>query len=221
MEFASADPSAIRSIKQRLLLQSWMRALRREKLLPLIGDFQPDGIANELADMMTFDIDEGDGTTRFLITQEGWRMAGAHGGAQIDPALGRSRRYLDDMVEPDRYQHILPCYLACLTRKRPVYSISRVLDADGKDVSYERLLLPFGRDEEVEHIIGSYKAISVRGGFAVKNLKGLGADPSPVRVVSAVIDGPWSGRTSDRAAEDRMKPGKPLPPYFLGFTSLA
>jgi hypothetical protein len=205
MEFASADPSAIRSIKQRMQLQSWMRALRGEKLLPLIGDFQSDGIANELADMMAFDLDEDDGTARFLITQEGWRMAAAYGSVQIDPVLERTKRYLDDVVEPERYARILPCYLACLTRKRPVYSISRVVDADGKDVSYERLLLPFGRDHEVEHIIGSYKAISVRDGSAVKNLTALGKNNSSVRVVSAVIDGP-SGSVSNRSGQNMIVP---------------
>ena len=221
MEFASADPSAIRSIKQRMLLQSWMRATRAEKLLPLIGDFQPDGIANELADMMAFDVDEDDGTTRFSITQEGWRLAAAHGGVQIDPTLQRTKRYLDDVVEPERYERILPCYSACLMRKRPVYSISRVLDADGKDVSCERLLLPFARDDEVEQIVGSYKAISIPGGLAVKNLRGLAADPSPVRVVSAVIDGPSSSRASNRVGEDVTMPGKSAPSHFPGFTSLA
>jgi len=220
MEFASADPSAIRSIKQRMLLQSWMRALRGEKLLPLVGDFQPEGIANELADMMAFDLDEDDGTARFLITQEGWRLAAAHGNEQIDPAIQRTKRYLDDVVEPERYESILPCYLACLTRKRPVYSISRVLDAEGKDVSYERLLLPFGRDDEVEQIVGSYKAISIPTGFPVKNLRGLAADPSPVRVVSAVIDGPSSGRASNRPAQDMIAPAKSAPPHLPGLTSL-
>jgi hypothetical protein len=221
MEFASADPSAIRSIKQRMLLQSWMRALRGEKLLPLIGDFQPDGIANELADMMAFDVDEDDGTSRFLITQEGWRLAAAHGSVQVDPVLERTERYLDDVVEPECYARILPCYSACLTRKLPIYSISRMLDADGKDVSYERLLLPFGRDDEVEQIVGSYKAISIPSGLAVKNLRGLGADQSPVRVVSAVIDRPSSSRASNRPAEDIIVPGKPAPAHLPGFTSLA
>jgi hypothetical protein len=221
MEFASAEPSAIRSIKQRMLLQSWMRALRGEKLLPLIGDFQPDGIANELADMMAFDVDEDDGMSRFLITQEGWRLAAAHGSVQVDPVLERTERYLDDVVEPERYARILPCYSACLTRKLPIYSISRMLDADGKDVSYERLLLPFGRDDEVEQIVGSYKAISIPSGLAVKNLRGLGADQSPVRVVSAVIDRPSSSRASNRPAEDIIVPGKPAPAHLPGFTSLA
>jgi hypothetical protein len=204
MEFASADPSAIRSIKQRMLLQSWMRALRGRKLLPLTGDFQPDGIANERADMMAFDVDEDDGTARFSITQEGWRLAAALSSVQVDPTLHRTKRYLDDAVEPERYARIVSCYLACLDRKRPIYSVSRVLDADGKHVSYERLLLPFGRDDEVEHIIGSYKAVSIRGGVTLKNLTSLSACKSSVRVVSAVIGREAvSVPTAGRAADDR------------------
>ena len=68
---------------------------------------------------------------------------------------------------------MLPSYLACLAHKRPTYSVSTVQDADGKDVSYERLLLPFGKGDTVEQIVGTYKAISVEGGFKVNNLMGL------------------------------------------------
>ena len=39
-----------------------------------------------------------------------------------------------------------------------------VPDADGKEVSFERLLLPFGSADSVEQIVGSYKAISIEGG---------------------------------------------------------
>ena len=48
-----------------------------------------------------------------------------------------------------------------------------VQDADGKDVSYERLLLPFGSGDAVEQIVGSYKSISIEGGFKINNLMGL------------------------------------------------
>ena len=48
-----------------------------------------------------------------------------------------------------------------------------VQDADGKDVSYERLLLPFGSAGKVEQIVGSFKAISIEGGFKVNNLMGI------------------------------------------------
>jgi hypothetical protein len=63
-----------------------------------------------------------------------------------------------------------------------------VLDPDGKEVSYERLLLPFGRAGKVEQIVGSYKAISIDGGFKVTNLMGVQPRTVPVSVINAVID---------------------------------
>jgi hypothetical protein len=81
-----------------------------------------------------------------------------------------------------------------------------VLDADSKDVSYERLLLPFGFGERVDQIIGLLKAISVEGGFKVTNLMGLHSRNIPVRVIDAVIDreistAPASGRAVDDVVE--------------------
>jgi hypothetical protein len=76
-------------------------------------------------------------------------------------------------------------------------------DADGKDVSYERLLLPFGIAGDVEQIVGSYKAISIEGGFKINNLMGVRSRATPVSVITAVIDldlvRPAVGR---RAADD-------------------
>jgi hypothetical protein len=63
-----------------------------------------------------------------------------------------------------------------------------VLDPDGKEVSYERLLLPFGSAGKVEQIVGSYKAISIDGGFKVNNLMGPSSKTVPVKVINAVID---------------------------------
>jgi hypothetical protein len=75
-----------------------------------------------------------------------------------------------------------------VARQRPVYSISTVQDADGKDVSYERLLMPFGRDDAVTQIVGSFKSISIEGGFKVSNLMGLRPKAEPVILVRAIID---------------------------------
>jgi hypothetical protein len=67
MEFCSADPSVVKSIKQRVLLNAWLRTPRKQQALPVISDFQPDGVADELADMMKFDVvGAGDGA-RLLI----------------------------------------------------------------------------------------------------------------------------------------------------------
>ena len=174
MEFTSANPSVVRSVKQRDLLNAWLRALGKGRALPMLADYRPDRIADELADMMGYDV-EGDGDdARFLITQEGSRLTATYGNEHIDPDK-RTNRYLDDAIGPERYARVVPSYRACLAHRRPTYSISMVQDADGKDVSYERLLLPFGSADKVEQIVGSYKAISIEGGFKVNNLMGIKA----------------------------------------------
>ena len=70
MEYPSSDPSVVRSIRQRVLLNAWLRALHKPHPLPVLTDFDPDTGIDELADMMGFDV-EGEGqSVRFLITQE-------------------------------------------------------------------------------------------------------------------------------------------------------
>ncbi len=187
-QFQSANPSVVKSIRQRDLLNTWLRALRKPNLLPSLSDFKPERInADELADMMGFNV-EGDGeTARYVITHEGSRLTATYGNEHIDPAK-RTNRYLDDAIGPDRYGRVLPSYRACIIRKRPTYSVSMVRDPDGKDVSYERLLLPFGPAGRVEQIVGSYKAISIDGGFKVNNLMGITPHSLPEVVINAVID---------------------------------
>ncbi len=60
MEFESASPSVVKSIKQRDLLNAWLRALRKSAPLPAIQDYRPNGIADELTDLKGFDVN-GDG----------------------------------------------------------------------------------------------------------------------------------------------------------------
>jgi hypothetical protein len=187
MQFESANPSAVRSIRQRDLLNTWLRALVKGRPLPLLSDYRPECIADELADMMGFDV-EGDGDdARFLITQEGARLTALYGSEHVDPAH-RSNRYLDDAIGPERYAHVITLYRTCLAQKRPTYSISMVQDPDGKDVQYERLLLPFGSADRVEQIVGSYKAISIEGRFTIRNLMGIRPRAMPNILIRAVID---------------------------------
>jgi hypothetical protein len=187
MEFNSANPSVVRSIKQRDLLNTWLRAFDKRRTLPAVADYQPDRIDDELVDMMGFDV-EGEGCdARFLITQEGARLTATYGSEHIEPDK-RTNRYLDDAIGPERYARVVTLYRTCLDRKRPTYSISMVQDQDGKDVLYERLLLPFGSAGHVEQIVGSYKAISIEGGFKITNLMGIRPKAVPVIMVRAIID---------------------------------
>jgi hypothetical protein len=205
MQYASADPSVVRSIRQRVLLDAWLRALRRPKKLPALIDFDPEIGIEELTDMMGFDVEGEREAARFRITQEGARLAETYGNDDVDPHL-RINRYLDDAIGPDRYAGVVACYHECLRYQRPVYSITALADADGKDVSYERLLLPFGSDGAVDHIVGSYKTISIDGGFRLNNLMGIRPTSAPTRLMNAVIDRdvarrPAGVRTSDDIVE--------------------
>ena len=199
MEFASANPSVVRSVKQRDLLNGWLRALGKGRVLPMLADYSHDRIEDELEDMMGYAV-EGEGAkARFLITQEGTRLTATYGNEHVDLDK-RTNRYLDDAIGPERYARVVPSYRACLAHRRPTYSISMVQDADGKDVSYERLLLPFGSADKVEQIVGSFKAISIEGGFKVTNLMGIQSRITPV--IRAVIDLEFVPVAADHHASD-------------------
>ncbi len=203
MQFESANPSIVRSVKQRALLNAWLRVFDKRTALPRLEDYKPDRIADELADMMGFDV-VGEGQhARFLITQEGSRLTATYGNEHVDPEQ-RTNRYLDDAIGPARYGRVVPSYRACLWHKRPTYSVAMVQDADGKDVSYERLLLPFGRASAVDQIVGSYKAISIEGGFKIRDLMGISSKPVPVNVVNAVIAQNVAAKLSRHAAAEDL-----------------
>jgi len=203
MEFAHSDPSVIRSIRQRYLLNTWLRAAARHRPLPLLHDFQPDRVADELADMMGFDVVGQGDDARFRITQEGAKLTATYGNEHVDPSK-RTNRFLDDAIGPVRYAHVITLYRTCLAHKRPAYSISMVQDEDGKDVSYERLLLPFGGGEAVEQIVGSYKSISIEGSFKINNLMGLRPKAAPVVLVRAVIDRDVAPVSASRNVSDEI-----------------
>jgi hypothetical protein len=202
MKFESADPSMVRSIKQRDLLNAWLRAVGKLRTLPALGDYRPERIADEQADMMSFEVAGEADNARFLITHEGTRLTTTYGNEHVDPDK-RINRYLDDAIGPERYARVVAPYRVCLMRKRPTYSVSKVQDPDGKDVSYERLLLPFGSADAVEQIIGSYKSISIDGGFKINNLMGITPKTTPVSVINAVIDLDFApGRRGRRTSDD-------------------
>ena len=202
MEFESVDPSVVRSIKQRELLNTWLRAVAQHRPLPLPANFQPDRVADQMVDMMQYEVVGQGDAARFLITHQGARLAETYGNERVN-STAHPHRFLDDAIGPERL-----CQrdraVACLTHLRPVYSISTVQDADGKDVSYERLLMPFGRDDAVTQIIGSFKSISIEGGFKISNLMGLRPKAEPVILVRAIIDRAFVPTPADAHLPDEI-----------------
>ena len=151
MEFESAKPSVVKSIKQRDLLNTWLRLYARAQAMPRMEEYQPARIEDEAPDLVYYSIDTVPQPPRLTILSDGTRMSTAYG------HTGKGK-FLDDYLGPRLAPLVMPVYYVCVERKLPVYTIAHIDDAYGRLVAYERLLLPFSETGgEVSHIIASLK----------------------------------------------------------------
>jgi hypothetical protein len=189
LDFQSANPSVVKSIKQRDLLNTWLRLYAPTQRLPRMEDFQPARIEDELPDLVFMTVEKAD-PPRLVIESDGTRLSMAFG------HTGRGR-YLDEYLGVRLAPLVMPIYQRCLERALPVYSVSLVDDATGRIVIYERLLLPFSVSQGVTHVIASLKTISEDGSFEIRNLM-RGNKVLPTQILRAVIDRDLFHRTPGR-----------------------
>ena len=180
MEFQSAGPSVVKSIKQRDLLNTWLRLFARAGSIPRMAEYQPERIEDELPDLVFYTVDSGTQPPRLTIQSDGTRMSIAYGNT------GKGRD-LNEYLGPRLAPIVMPVYYECIARRLPAYTIADMEDIYGRVVAYERLLLPFSDDGGVTHIIASLKTISEDGGFEIKNLI-RGNDKLPVPTLRVIID---------------------------------
>ena len=180
MEFESANPSVVKSIKQRDLLNTWLRLFAREQAMPRIDEYQPERLAEELPDLVYYTVDSATRPPRLTIQSDGTRMSSAYG----HTGKGKS---LDEFLGARLAPIVMPVYYECVARRLPVYTISNVDDIYGRIVAYERMLLPFSDGDSVSHVIASLKTISEDGSFEIRNLM-RGNDMLPTPRLRAVID---------------------------------
>ena len=180
MDFESANPSVVKSIKQRDLLNTWLRLYSREQKLPRIGEYQPERIAEELPDLVYYTVDAAAQPPRLTIQSDGTRMSSAYG------HTGKGK-FLDEYLGARLVPVVMPVYYQCIDRALPVYTIANIDDIYGRIVAYERLLLPFSDGGGVSHVLASLKTISEDGGFEIRNLM-RGNDALPISKLRTVID---------------------------------
>ena len=180
LDFQSANPTIVKSIKQRDLLNTWLRLYARDQQMPRMEEYEPARIADELPDMVYLTVDTTRAPARVTIESDGTRMSSAYGNT------GKGR-YLDDYLGATLAAIVMPVYNECIARSLPAYTIANIDDIYGRIVAYERLLLPFAEGGNVTHIIASLKTISEDGGFEIKNLM-RGNDKLPVPKLRAIID---------------------------------
>ena len=189
MDFESAKPTVVKSIKQRDLLNTWLRLYAPAQLLPRLEDFQPARIEDELPDLVFMTVEKST-PPRLIIDSDGTRMSMAYGHA------GKGR-YLDEYLGARLATIIMPVYQRCLERALPVYTVSHIDDASGRIVAYERLLLPFSDSEGVTQVMASLKTICEDGSFEIRNLM-RAKDSLPTPKLLAVIDRELFHRTPGR-----------------------
>lgn len=180
MDFDSASPSVVKSIRQRELLNSWLRLYARDQSLPRIADYQPERLSEEKPDLVYYTVQTDLDPPRFTIQSEGTRMSSAYG------YTGKGR-YLDAYVGPRLAPYVMPVYYECVRRKLPVYTVAHIDDIYGRIVAYERLLMPFSNGGAVTDVLASLKTICEDGGFEIKNLM-RGNDALPRPKLRVVID---------------------------------
>jgi hypothetical protein len=179
LDFESANPTIVKSIKQRDFLNTWLRLFVRTQTLPRIAEFQPARIEEELPDLVFLKVENAE-TPRLIIERDGARLMSAFGNSGAG-------KYLDEYLGSKLAPLITPIYHECLKRALPVYTIANVDDTFGRIVAYERLLLPFSEGSGVTHVIASLKTICEDGGFEIRNLM-RGSDSLPATKRRAVID---------------------------------
>ena len=57
MDFASAAASVVKSIRQRDLLNTWLRLYARGQMVPAIWEYQPARLEEELSDLIYYAVD--------------------------------------------------------------------------------------------------------------------------------------------------------------------
>ena len=190
LEFESAQPSVVKSIKQRDLLNTWLRLYARDQAMPRMDEYKPERIEDELPDLVFFSVDAAEAPPRLKIESDGTRMSSAYG------HTGKGR-FLDEYLGARMAPIVMPVYYQCIARHLPAYTIANIDDTYGRIVAYERLLLPFSDGGDVTHIIASLKTISEDGGFEIRNLM-RGSDKLPVPKLRTIIDRELFHRTPGR-----------------------
>jgi hypothetical protein len=79
VDFESADPSVVKSIKQRDLLNTWLRLYARDQSLPRMDKYQPERMEDELPDLVFYTVDTSEQLPRLTIESDGTRMSSAYG----------------------------------------------------------------------------------------------------------------------------------------------
>jgi hypothetical protein len=161
--YQTCAPDIVKSVRQRWLYGCWLR-LRAERPLPLWSDLDTLELDSCFDDLTILDVLSESEGARLRIHNHGKNVGAMYAGQCAGKMLA-------DVLPEAVRAATLETYMHATRTRLPVYTVSRVADADARTVLYERLLLPFSDfGERVFRIVAFLETISPAGAFARHSL---------------------------------------------------
>ena len=161
--FARHSPDIIKSVQQRWLLMIWSRE-RNDAEAPRADTFDLARIEPCSDDLSVFDVLPHNGVHRLRVFSHGRNIGRMY-------ASECAGKFLDELLPEATRAPTLATYEHVIQSRRPVYTVSRLADAEDRPILYERLLLPLlGADGSVVRILALLETISTEGTIERRNL---------------------------------------------------
>jgi hypothetical protein len=146
---------AIRSSNQRALAEHW-NMIASGRRFPPIDHFNPQAKDHSPEQLILWDVEGSHGARQFRVRRMGLRATEALGSGPIGKTM-------EELVPPALREISLRGANECAASGSAIYAVITTF-TNGHQVDCERLLLPFGRDNEtVEYIVASLQLISFQG----------------------------------------------------------
>jgi hypothetical protein len=182
-DYQICPPDIVKSVRQRWLFTYWTR-LRAERPLPLWSDLDMAELESCFDDLSFLDVFVDKGAMRLRIHNHG-KNVGAMYASQC------AGKFLDELLPEAARAPTLETYEQAVRVRLPVYTVSRLADADARVVLYERLLLPFSDfGERVFRILASLETISPVGAFERHKLMSEPRSATSFAIKAALRAGP-------------------------------
>jgi hypothetical protein len=153
----------VRSISQHGLAAAWARLAKDG--LPTFEQFDPDPRVHDPKQLAVWKVETNNDQTVFRALYRG---------SLLDEAFndGWTGKTLAEVTPPSLRSVIISASHQCASTGCAIYTVLRTHDEEGFAVDLERLLLPFGKDGQVQVILASLQLISLQG--TVKRRKIVG-----------------------------------------------
>lgn len=157
MKFETLTVQDIKSISQRSILWYWSE-LAGSRRFPAFSDFQFDARMIDPKGLMVWGVEHAGGRRKFRARHQGLRLAQTFHADWVG-------RTMDEVIPAAVRTYALDAAEECASSGCAIFSVLSTFDPAGDRIDCERLLLPFGSDAEVQHILASMKLISLKGSF--------------------------------------------------------